>query len=211
MSKFNPKSFVAKFFGHEQASVKITHNPNSVRGRFFSAFRAQPEMVFGWAVPRSKRRGNWRKSLIFINKNLPTYFKEKNRKRAGFEVEYTKVHELAHVYAQRVGKVADQMHEVFADLVALEYFAQTQPVTSRKITLMAKFKTANKRMFVDSTALKIHALFNALVREEIINDIIEGRIRKDGPEFDDYLITKAKQHGLSKSIIEKIEKEKMPF
>ena len=211
MGKLNPKTFVAKFFDHKPLSVKVTHNPNSIRRRFLSLYGAGPEEVFGWAGPRSLNSINWRKSLIFINKNLPLFIEGVKRERKGFEVEYTTAHELAHVFAERAGKNVGRLNEMYADLIALEYFAQTKPLDYKKILRLAKFKPTRERVWVDHNAQKIHSLFPLLAREEIIRDLLNGVVKSDGPRFDEYLLAKAKKYKLPSKVIAKMKAEEVPF
>ena len=125
------------------------------------------------------------------------------RERKGFEVEYTTAHELAHVYAQRAGKNLGRLNEMYADLIALEYFAQTKPLEYKKILRLAKSKLTRERIWVDYNAQKIHSLFPLLAREEIIRDLLNRVVKSDGLRFDEYLLLKAKKYKLHSKLLRK--------
>ncbi|MFA5361501.1 MAG: hypothetical protein WC290_03550, partial [archaeon] len=43
LRELTPNEFVMKYFGYKPLSVKVTHNPDSIRGKFISQWGIQPE------------------------------------------------------------------------------------------------------------------------------------------------------------------------
>ena len=184
----SPNEFVMGFFGHKPISVKVTHNPDSIRSKFVSTWAIPPERTLGWSTIRKGEKTGYRKALIFVNKKLPEYVKARGNLRKAFETEYTLVHELAHVYAEREGKVTEYMHEHLANLISLEYFAKTNPNKLKLILRAAgNEKTAN-RFLIPKELINIYKYIRTEEREQLISDVLLGKIKFPGKELDKYLL-----------------------
>ncbi|MDD2531901.1 MAG: hypothetical protein PHO61_04425 [Candidatus ainarchaeum sp.] len=184
LRELTPNEFVMKYFGYKPLSVKVTHNPDSIRGKFISQWGIQPERALSWGNFRGENSANSRKALIFVNKNLQEYIKARGNKRRGFEVKFSLVYELAKAYSEREGKVSQVMQEPFANMIALEYFAKTNPLKLKLIMRAALNKNTENRFLIQEKIVKLFTYLTREQREKIIKDTLEGRITSSGKEFD---------------------------
>ena len=193
IGKLTPNEFVSGFFGHKPASVRVTHNPNLVRSKFMDQWGIGPERALSWSTLGEEGKTGVGKALIFVNKKLPEYMRARGDLRRSFELEHSLVYELANVYVRREGKVSEYMHSTLTNLIALEYFAKTNPSKLRVILRASLSERNAKRFLVPKRVLEIYQYLNASQREQLINDILRGKISNNEKDLGNYLLNIVKK------------------